>query len=127
MSSPPPTHNPSSSSLARSLEPLRSNHLLETPTARASSGRDILVTLEEACQWFQLGYTILNPSTGEHVDIGPVPIPRYASGEGAFAREEESERKVRDAHAKAEAAKKGGSNGYSNGYSRGTGAGAAAT
>ncbi|KAL5395633.1 hypothetical protein PMIN02_003881 [Paraphaeosphaeria minitans] len=106
MSSLPPPQNPASSSQTRSLEPIRSNCLLQNPTARAylvryaSSGRDILVTLEEARQWFQLGYTILDPSTSEPVDIGPVPILEYASGEGAFAREEEAKKKVRDAHAK---------------------------
>lgn len=47
-----------------------------------------------------LGYAILDPRTREPVDIGPVPIPKYASGEGAFTREEEAERKVRDAYAK---------------------------
>jgi hypothetical protein len=61
MSSSPPPYNASSSSPARSSEPIRSNRLLENPAARAylvryaSLGQDILVTLEEARQWFQLG------------------------------------------------------------------------
>jgi hypothetical protein len=47
-----------------------------------------------------LGYTILDPSTGQPIDIGPVAVPSYASGEGAFVRENENERKTRDAHKK---------------------------
>jgi hypothetical protein len=47
-----------------------------------------------------LGYTILDPITGQPIDIGPVPVPSYASDEGAFVLEDDNERKIRDAYKK---------------------------
>ena len=52
------------------------------------------------CWINSLGYTILDPGSREPVDIGPVSVPSYANGEGAFAREDEEERKARDEYAK---------------------------
>lgn len=65
-----------------------------------TAGQDILVTLEEARLWFQQGYTIRDPESRQIVDIGAVPVPAYAQGEGAFVREEEQENAVRDALAR---------------------------
>lgn len=83
------------------MEPIRSERLRRDPTARAyllrNAGQDILVVLEEARMWFQQGFTILDPATRAPVDIGAVPIPSYADGEGSFVREEEAEQKAREA------------------------------
>lgn len=92
---------PSNFSSNRSSEPLRSGRLHANPSVRAyllrRAGQDILVTLAEARQWFQQGYTILDPNTRTIIDIGAVPIPSYAEGQGAFVNQEEAENAARNA------------------------------
>ncbi|KAJ4303335.1 hypothetical protein N0V90_002228 [Kalmusia sp. IMI 367209] len=101
MSSSPP---PFSTSSPTPTQPLRSEGLRRSPNARAyllrNAGQDILMTLEEARQWFQQGFTIRDPTSRQTVDVGAVPVPSYAQGQGAFVREDEDEKKVRKALAK---------------------------
>jgi hypothetical protein len=45
----------------------------------------IRVCLDEARRYFEMGYEIRDPVTGQRVDIGAVPVPSYASSDTAFA------------------------------------------
>lgn len=106
-----------------SSPPIPSEALRGDPTTRAYlirvAGQDMIVTLAEARQYFELGYAIRDPDSRELVDIGSVAIPSYTEEEGAFVAQEEEEKKAREALKESvKKSEQGGSDANSVGHSK---------
>ncbi|KAF2108658.1 hypothetical protein BDV96DRAFT_605419 [Lophiotrema nucula] len=109
--------------VALRASPAGTRQFLITDVQTGVGGHTFLGTLQDARTWFAHGYHVLDPNSRQPVDIGPVPVPSFASGQDAFARQEEGVEAARRANVEEErkkaAERRGGSGHGQNGMNGG--------